>query len=197
MNSLKTIPLFPSGQTHSYHVNARNWIREHRGIYRLADFPAAERPDLMLWYLWSQNRREISEGIYSHETALSLHELSDIMPSKLHMTVPKNFRRNSTIPQILILHRADVDKSDVQEVYGVRVTRPLRTIIDLLRTKQVDESQLKLAVNEALRRGLIGTREIEHTSPECGGRSSPRSGLTRTSYSHKYIRQIHSSCAPR
>lgn len=123
-------------KTHSYHVNARNWIREHRGIYRLADFPGAERPDLMLWYLWSQNRREISEGIYSHETALSLHELSDIMPSKLHMTVPKNFRRNSTIPQILILHRADVDKSDVQDVYGVRVTRPLRTIIDLLRTKQ-------------------------------------------------------------
>jgi predicted transcriptional regulator of viral defense system len=93
----------------------------------------------MLWYLWSQNRREISEGIYNHETALSLHELSDIMPSKLHMTVPKNFRRNSTIPQILILHRADVDKSDVQDVSGVRVTRPLRTIIDLLRTKQVDE----------------------------------------------------------
>ena len=120
----------------------------------------------MLWYLWSQNRREISEGIYSHETALSLHELSDIMPSKLHMTVPKNFRRNSTIPQILILHRADVDKSNVQDAYGVRVTRPLRTIIDLLRTKQVDESQLKLAVNEALRRGLIGTREIDHTSPD-------------------------------
>ena len=57
-----------------------------------------------------------------------------------------------------------MDKSDVQDVYGVRVTRPLRTIIDLLRTKQVDESQLKLAVNEALRRGLIGTREIDHTS---------------------------------
>ena len=49
-----------------------NWIREHRGIYRLADFPTTERPDLMLWYLWSKNRQEIPEGIYSHETALSL-----------------------------------------------------------------------------------------------------------------------------
>jgi predicted transcriptional regulator of viral defense system len=153
-------------KTHSYHVNAGNWIREHRGIYRLADFPTPERPDLMLWYLWSQNRQEIPEGTYSHETALSLHELSDIMPSKLHMTVPKDFRRNSAIPEILILHRVDVDKSDAQEMYGVRVTRPLRTIIDLLRSKQVDESQLKMAVNEALRRGLIGKREIEHTSPD-------------------------------
>ena len=95
-------------KTHAYHVKVGNWIREHRGIYRLADFPTAERPDLMLWYLWSQNRQEVPEGTYSHDTALSLHELSDIMPSKLHMTVPKHFRRNSRIPEVLILHRADL-----------------------------------------------------------------------------------------
>src|SRR5437899_9261332 len=54
-------------KTHAYHVNAGNWIREHRGIYRLADFPTPERPDLMLWYLWSQNRQEVSEGVYRSE----------------------------------------------------------------------------------------------------------------------------------
>jgi len=153
-------------KTHSYHVNAGNWIREHRGIYRLSDFPTPERPDLMLWYLWSQNRQEVPEGAYSHETALTLHELSDLMPLKLHMIVPKNFRRNSAIPEILILHRVNVGSNDVQEMYGVRVTRPLRTIIDLLRSKQVDKSQLKLALNEALRRGLIGNREIDNASPD-------------------------------
>jgi len=30
----------------------------------------------------------------SHDTSLSLRELSDFMPSKLHMTVPKEFRRS-------------------------------------------------------------------------------------------------------
>jgi hypothetical protein len=30
--------------THPYHVQAGNWIREHRGIYRLASFPRGERP---------------------------------------------------------------------------------------------------------------------------------------------------------
>src|SRR5260370_13641857 len=56
----------------------QDWLlREHRGIYRLADFHTAERPDLMLWYLWSQNRQEVLEGTYSHDTALSLHKLSD------------------------------------------------------------------------------------------------------------------------
>jgi predicted transcriptional regulator of viral defense system len=115
----------------------------------------------MLWYLWSQNRQEVPEGVYSHDTALSLHELSDIMPSKLHMTVPKEFRRSSETPEILVLHRARLDMNDVQEIHAVRVTRPLRTIVDLLRSGHVDRSQLKQAVDEAIRRGLIGRREID------------------------------------
>jgi predicted transcriptional regulator of viral defense system len=148
-------------KVHPYHVTAGNWIREHRGIYRLAEFPAPERPDLVLWYLWSQNRQEVPQGTYSHDTALSLHELSDIMPSKLHMTVPKQFRRNSKIPEILILHRAHLDKSNVQEMHGVRVTRSLRTIVDLVQSGHVDRTQLKQAVDEAVRRGLIGRKELE------------------------------------
>jgi predicted transcriptional regulator of viral defense system len=146
--------------THPYHVHAGNWIREHRGIYRLADFPTPDRPDLMLWYLWSQNRREVPQGIYSHSTALSLHELSDLMPSKLHMTVPKEFRR-SVIPNVLTLHRAQLKPTEVQEMHGVRVTRPLRTIADLLESGGTDRSQLKQALEEALRRGLVARRDIE------------------------------------
>src|SRR5438309_3654040 len=94
--------------THPYHVQAGNWIREHRGIYRLALFPAADRPDLVLWALWSRNRNEEVEGVYSHHTALSLYHLSDLNPAKLHMTVPRHFRRNSEIPNILVLHYADL-----------------------------------------------------------------------------------------
>ncbi len=150
-------------KTHAYHVKVGNWIREHRGIYRLADFdfPTAERPDLMLWYLWSHNRQEIPEGTYSHDTALSLHELSDIMPSKLHMTVPKHFRRNSRIPEILLLRRADLDESDLQEMQRVRVTRPLRTILDLLQAGQVDPSLIRQAIDEAMRRGLVSRKQID------------------------------------
>jgi predicted transcriptional regulator of viral defense system len=115
----------------------------------------------MLWYLWSQNRKEIPEGTYSHETALSLHELSDIMPSKLHMTVPKHFRRNSLIPEILVLHRANLNEGDVQDAHGVKVTRPLRTILDLLETGRVDKNQIGQAIDEALRRGLISKKQID------------------------------------
>jgi hypothetical protein len=75
--------------------------------------------------------------------------------------VPREFRRNSRIPEILVLHRAHLDPSEVQEVHGVRVTRVLRTIIDLLRSGHVDRSQLKLAVDGAIWRGLIASGEID------------------------------------
>src|SRR5438309_11673101 len=106
-----------------------------------------------LWYLWSQNRREIPEGTYSHETAPSLHELSDIMPSKLHMTLLKKFRRNSQIPEILVLHRGDLNEGDVQDAHGVKVTRRLRTILDVLETGGGDKMNIGQAIEESVSRG--------------------------------------------
>jgi predicted transcriptional regulator of viral defense system len=146
--------------THPYHVQAGNWIREHRGIYRLSSFTRGERPDLMLWSLWARNRREASQGVYSHQTALSLYDLSDVMPAKLHMTVPKSFRRNSEIPRVLVLHFADLPQSDIGAVHGVRVTKPMRTILDLLEGGEIPPATLRQALREALRRGLIRRSEI-------------------------------------
>jgi len=146
--------------THPYHVQAGNWIREHRGIYRLASFPRGDRPDLMLWSLWSRNRGEAGQGVYSHQTALSLYDLSDVMPAKLHMTVPKNFRRNSEIPRVLVLHFADLPQSNIGAVHGVRVTKPMRTILDLLEHGEVPLASLRQALREGLRRGLIRRSEI-------------------------------------
>ena len=146
--------------THPYHVQAGNWIREHRGIYRLASFPRGERPDLMLWSLWSRNRGEAGQGVYSHQTALSLYDLSDVMPAKLHMTVPKDFRRNSEIPRVLVLHFASLPQSDIGAVHGVRVTKPMRTILDLLEGGDVPVAILRQALREGLRQGLIRRNEM-------------------------------------
>ena len=146
--------------THPYHVQAGNWIREHRGIYRLSSFPRGERPDLMLWSLWSRNRKETAQGVYSHQTALSIYDLSDVMPAKLHMTVPKNFRRNSEIPSVVVLHFADLPQVDIGVVHGVRVTKPMRTILDLLEGGEIPPATLRQALREGLRRGLIRRSEI-------------------------------------
>ena len=150
--------------THPYHVRAGNWIREHRGIYRLALFPLAEHPDLVKWSQWSKNRNEVIEGVYSHQTALSLHELSDLNPARLHMTVPTHFRRSSVIPRILSLHYADLAANDVQAAPGFRYTRPLRTILDLIEADTVERPFLRQALRQAVQRGLITRSELKHVS---------------------------------
>src|ERR1041385_4439714 len=156
--------------THPYHVQVGNWIREHRGIYRLTLFPMSDRPDLVLWALWSRNRHEEIEGVYSHETALSLYELSDLNPAKLHMTVPTSFRRNSKIPGILVLHYADLPTTDVKVSQGFKFTRPLRTILDLIEAGTVERRFILQALTQALDRGLITRQQI---------RNAPMSGPAR------------------
>ncbi|HEY6345145.1 MAG TPA: type IV toxin-antitoxin system AbiEi family antitoxin domain-containing protein [Bryobacteraceae bacterium] len=148
--------------THPYHVQAGNWIREHRGIYRLALFPMADRPDLVLWALWSRNRDEELEGVYSHQTALSLYDLSDLNPAKLHMTVPTDFRRNSEIPGILVLHYADLPEGDVHIAQGFKFTRPLRTILDLIEADTAERNFIRQALRQAIDRGLISRQQIRN-----------------------------------
>jgi predicted transcriptional regulator of viral defense system len=151
-------------QSHYYHVQTGHWIREHRGIYRLAEFPTSERPDLVRFWLWSRNRDDIPQGVYSHETALSLHELSDVMPAKLHMTVPKTFRRMAPTPRAVVLHHGALDPTDIETLEGVPVTTPLRTILDVLRDHRVSEDVLVQALRQALQRGTITRKVIRETS---------------------------------
>jgi hypothetical protein len=150
---------FKLGSQH-HHVKMDNWIRLHRGIYRLARFPQGDQVQLVLWHLWSQNRAGEPQGVYSHQTALSLYELSDVMPAKLHLTVPPAFRRNAAIPKVLVLHWAAVNPSDVENLRGFRVTRPLPTILTLAREAALAPDLLEQALAEGRRRGLIRLAEI-------------------------------------
>lgn len=101
------------------------------------------------------------EGVYSHQTALSLYELSDLNPAKLHMTVGTHFRRNSEIPGILVLHYADLPDEDVQAAQGFKYTRPLRTILDLIEADTVERVFLRQALRQAIHRGLITRQQIK------------------------------------
>ena len=153
-----------AASTHSYNVNAGNWLREHRGIYRLANYPNPERPDLILWSLWTCNRKGEPQGVYSHQTALSIHDLSDLMPSKLHMTVPPGFRRNSSPAKALVLHKGILNKSDAEDRHGFRVTRPLKTILDIFAEGNVSQDHMQQAVLQAVQRGLFTLAEVERSA---------------------------------
>jgi predicted transcriptional regulator of viral defense system len=149
-------------QAQSYHVKMGNWTRVHRGIYKLTFYPMSEHPELMVWYLWAHDRDGKPEGVFSHETALGIHGLSDLLPSRLHMTVPLAFGRVS-IPSDLVLHRGEVPSEDLQFIYGVAVTRPIRTILDLLRADTVPWDLLRQALRQAIKEGRITKSGLQLT----------------------------------
>jgi predicted transcriptional regulator of viral defense system len=153
--------------THSYHVKAGNWLREHRGIYRLKRYPVTEHGHLVLWSLWSRDRAGLPQGVYSHETALALRDLSDANPSKLHMTVPPGFRRNSDIPSELVLHKAELPAADIVQERGYAVTRPMRAILDCAEAG-TDRDLIKQALGQGLQRGLITRAELKRAKSREG-----------------------------
>jgi predicted transcriptional regulator of viral defense system len=145
-----------------YHVSRRSWQRVGWGIFRLRDFPPGEREDLIRWYLWSRNQKGEPQAVVSHDTALTVHELSDVMPSKVHLTVPGSFRKQ--IPSGCVLHKAELTPDDIEHRIGFQVTTPLRTLLDTA-GETLSQEHLNQAVQEALARGLVRRSQLE--SVEC------------------------------
>ena len=134
--------------------------RVRRGIYRLVHFPASENEDLIILWLWADQ-----VGVFSHETALALHDLSDTLPSKVYLTVPASWRyRRLRVPLGLVLHCADLGAADRGPFSAVPITAPRRTIRDCIEAN-VSSDLVRQAILQARRRGLISeSDEIELNS---------------------------------
>lgn len=142
-------------------IDSGEWTKEIRGIYRLSRYPVQDRSELVLWTLWSRNKQGVPQGVWSHETALDIYELTDVMPTKMHMTVPSGFRRSQTIPEVLVLHYHDLADEDVEMRQGYRVTKPLKTLIDVINNQSISLEQVELGVKQALSQGFISKQEIQ------------------------------------
>lgn len=141
-----------------YHVTAGNFERVEHGLYRLSNVPPGENDDLVRLSLWSRNQKDEPQAVASHETALVLHDLTDLLPGTIHLTVPRSFRKAP--PEGCVLHKAALLPAEVEERAGFRVTTPLRTLIDAA-TGGVSTEQLEKAVSDALARGLVRRKMLE------------------------------------
>jgi len=139
-----------SSQLLMKYLNSGKIIRVRRTVYRLKHFPPGQQEDLVALWLWS-NRA----GVFSHETALMLHELSDVLPARAHLTVPAKWRRRRIqVPDGVVLHYADVPKRDRAWVGAVPVTSPARTLADCA-ADYVSPDFLSSAISQALARGMV------------------------------------------
>ncbi|GMU23265.1 MAG: hypothetical protein AMXMBFR13_33470 [Phycisphaerae bacterium] len=141
------------GKRHlDYHVKAGNFERIEHGLYRLPTIPLSQQDDLIRLSLWSRNREDEPQAVVSHETALFLHDLSDVLPPKTHVTVPTAFRKPA--PAGCVLHKALLAESEIEAREGFRVTTPLKTLLDVA-ASGVPAQHLERAIRDALDRGLI------------------------------------------
>jgi predicted transcriptional regulator of viral defense system len=137
------------------HIHAGRITRSQRGIYRLVHFPVAEHEELVTAWLWSEQ-----VGVISHQTALSLHGLSDVLPAHVHLTLPDAWRRRRfRVPAGVVLHHSEVPPEDRSWFGPVPATSAGRTLSDCARDG-LSPDLLRQGAQQALRRGLVGGNEL-------------------------------------
>ena len=144
-----------SAQLLRHHVKSGSIERVRRSIYRFKHYPPPQQEELVIAWLWSDR-----EGVLSHQTALALHDLSDALPHRIHLTLPSAWRsRRFRLPPGVVLHHADVPPSERAWVGCVPTTSPARTLNDCALAGTSPEL-LRQAASQALRRGLVTRPEI-------------------------------------
>ncbi|MFC1707349.1 type IV toxin-antitoxin system AbiEi family antitoxin domain-containing protein [Planctomycetota bacterium] len=134
--------------------------RRRRGVYRLVHYPAGDHEDLVVLWLWSERK-----GVFSHETALFLHELSDVLPARAYMTVPAAWRRRRLrVPQNLKLAYDDLSPNERTWVGSVPVTTPPRAVMDCSRSA-VQPDLVAQAIEQGVARGLFAREDLDLASP--------------------------------
>ncbi len=122
-----------------------------RGIYRvpeLAGDPLAQYQEALLL---------LPGAVLSHETALDLHDLCDVNPGQVHVTMAAGTRVRKTLPGWLAVHRGPLEPEDVTGHDGLAIVTPARSIVDAITTALGDRF-----VDQAIgtsERNLLTTRE--------------------------------------
>jgi predicted transcriptional regulator of viral defense system len=155
----------------AHHQKTGRLTRGERGVYRFGDSPPG-----YLEHLRDHAAALGPTAVFSHETALTLHELSDVNPRYVHVTVPRSRRFVRRPPSYKIHTKVEpLPASDVVEVHGVHTTSPARSIVDAARSFTAPE-QIEMAVEQALERRLATPEEFER--------------IIRATRSNQYMRDV-------
>jgi predicted transcriptional regulator of viral defense system len=143
----------------SYHAKHGRFVRVARGVYRLRDYPSSPRQELFAGWL-----RLAPVAAISHESALELLALSDVVPSSIHLTVPRARRRLARQPGVLThTTTRPLGAADIFTREGLRMTTPARTIVDVAESGVAPE-QVIAAIRQAIQRGLTTPSRMQEAA---------------------------------
>jgi predicted transcriptional regulator of viral defense system len=150
----------------AHHAKSGRFLRVRQGLYRFREYPSSPREDVTA--AWLATGREVA--VVSHESALDILGLSDVVPEVVHLTVPRAMRYRSGSPGVVI-HTTTrrLAKSDTVVRDGVRLTAAIPSIIDAARTGTAPE-QIVAAIRQALERGMATESQLLRAAKTRGGR---------------------------
>lgn len=122
------------------------------GVYRFPQLPVTPLDSYMLATLWANGR-----GVLSHDTALDLHDVCDINPSKVHITVPGR-RPERRGGELYIVHAEPLADNDVTWHEGIPIVT-VRKAIEQGIASGVPSYLLTQALRIARDRGAITADE--------------------------------------
>lgn len=153
----------------AYHASTGRFERVSRGFYRIREFPALSHEDIVAAWVKSGP----SKAVVSHETALALHDLSTARPRKIDITLPREARPAGNRPQLSAVRIHTTTRSfrpgEVVHREGVRMTSPVRTIVDAAEAGTGPEHIIE-AVAQALARRLLTEKELRDAAAGRSGR---------------------------
>jgi predicted transcriptional regulator of viral defense system len=147
----------------SDNVKTGRFQRVSRGVYRLTHFPSSPFEDLFVAWL-----RTGSNSVISHESALSVYELSDVLPGEVHVIIPRTASRRR--PGIR-LHTNRLEPDEITMREGLPITTVARTIADVARSGMAEE-HIRQAIQGALQRGLTTGEDLLLQAARHGGRAA-------------------------
>ncbi len=136
-----------------------------RGLYRLSDYPSGEQEEIRAaWLAVGMDR-----AVVSHESALVLHELSDVLPNTVHLLVSREHRGIRPFSGVT-LHTATtaIPDDEITTRHGIRVSTPSRSIIDAASSGTAPE-QIQMAIRQALEQGRTTPSQLAGQAERHGG----------------------------
>ncbi|MFQ5922446.1 MAG: type IV toxin-antitoxin system AbiEi family antitoxin domain-containing protein [Anaerolineales bacterium] len=151
----------------SHHVKGGRFVRVRHGLYRLTEYPASRREEIIAAWLSAG----ADNAVISHESALDLLDLSDVVPGSIHLTVPRSERWRKRVPGTT-LHTTTKPLAQDEIVIrdGLPVTAPARTIIDAA-ASGIGPEQITAAIAAALQRGMTTRAQLLKAAQESGRRA--------------------------
>ncbi|MDY6868349.1 MAG: hypothetical protein SVT56_10680 [Chloroflexota bacterium] len=145
----------------SKNVKSGRFTRATHGVYRLTQFPYTPYQDLFVAWL-----RTGPDSVISHDSALSVYDITDILPHEIHIIIPRTASRRR---KGIRLHTNQLEVGDVTDREGLPITTIARTLADVSAAGLASE-QVKLGIQQAVQQGMVTMKMLWDHAERRGGR---------------------------